>query len=138
MEPTSQQRTFLEDANVAILATTGPGNRAHAMPVWYVYEGGQIIMGAGANSQKRRNIDRNGQATLVIDRREPPYHALMVHGRAEVGPAAAQDMRLKIASRYLGEQRAREYVEETAGGDSITIRLTPQRFIEYGSPSAGG
>ena len=89
MEPTSQQRTFLEDNNVAILSTTGPGNRAHAMPVWYVYEGGQIIMGAGANSQKRRNIDRNGQATLVIDRREPPYHALMVQGRAEIGPGGA-------------------------------------------------
>ena len=134
MEPTSSQKAYLEETNVAILATTGPGSRAHAMPVWYVYEGGQIIVGAGANSQKRRNIDRNGQATLVIDRREPPYRALMVQGTAEVGPAAPQELRLRIATRYLGEQRGREYVEETAGGDSITIRITPQRFIEYGSP----
>ena len=132
MEPTSQQKTFLEQENVAILATTGPGDRAHAMPVWYIYEDGQIILGAGANSQKRRNIDRNGQATLVIDRREPPYYALMVQGQAEIGPAAPQETRLKIAARYLGEQRAREYVEETAGGDSITIRITPQKFVEYG------
>lgn len=135
MEPTSAQRAYLEQTNVAILATTGPGSRAHAMPVWYVYEDGQIIVGAGANSQKRHNIDRNGQATLVIDRREPPYHALMVQGTAEVGPAAPSELRLKIATRYLGERRGREYVEETAGGDSITIRITPQRFIEYGSPS---
>ena len=135
MEPTPAQKAYLEQTNVAILATTGPGSRAHAMPVWYVYEDGQIIVGAGANSQKRRNIDRNGQATLVIDRREPPYRALMVQGTAEVGPAAPQELRLKIATRYLGERRGREYVEETAGGDSITIRITPQRFIEYGSPS---
>ena len=133
MEPTSQQRTFLEQENVAILATTGPGDRAHAMPVWYIFEDGQIILGAGANSQKRRNIDRNGQATLVIDRREPPYYALMVQGKAEIGPAAPTETRLKIATRYLGEERAREYVEETAGGDSISIRLTPQKFVEYGS-----
>ena len=132
MEPTSAQRAYLEETNVAILATTGPGSRAHAMPVWYVYEDGQIIVGAGANSQKRRNIDRNGQATLVIDRREPPYRALMVQGTAEVGPAAPPELRLRIAARYLGERRAREYVEETAGGDSISIRITPRRFIEYG------
>ena len=138
MEPTSDQRAFLDQSNVAILATTGPGSRAHAMPVWYIYESGQIILGAGANSQKRRNIDRNGQATLVIDRREPPYYALMVQGKAEIGPGASPETRLRIATRYLGEQRAREYVEETAGGDSITIRLTPERFIEYGSPSASG
>ena len=135
MEPTSAQKAYLEQTNVAILATTGPGSRAHAMPVWYVYEDGQIIIGAGANSQKRRNIDRNAQATLVIDQREPPYRALMVQGTAEVGPAAPPELRLRIATRYLGEQRGREYVEETAGGDSITIRITPQRFIEYGSPS---
>ncbi len=133
MEPTSQQRAFLEQENVAILATTGPGNRAHAMPVWYIYEDGQILLGAGANSQKRHNIDRNGQATLVIDRREQPYYALMVQGTAEIGPAAPPETRLKIATRYLGEQRAREYIEQTAGGDSISIRLTPQKFIEYGS-----
>ena len=132
MEPTSAQKAYLEQTNVAILATTGPGSRAHAMPVWYVYEDGQIVIGAGANSQKRRNIDRNGQATLVIDRREPPYRALMVQGTAEVGPAAPSELRLRIATRYLGEQRGREYVEETAGGDSITIRITPQRFVEYG------
>ena len=135
MEPTPAQKAYLEETNVAILATTGPGSRAHAMPVWYVYEDGQIVIGAGANSQKRRNIDRNGQATLVIDRREPPYRALMVQGTAEVGPAAAQELRLRIATRYLGEQRGREYVEKTAGGDSITIRITPQRLVEYGSPS---
>ena len=105
MEPTPAQKAYLEQTNVAILATTGPGSRAHAMPVWYVYEDGQIIIGAGANSQKRRNIDRNGQATLVIDRREPPYHALMVQGTAEVGPAAPPELRLKIATRYLGERR---------------------------------
>ncbi len=133
MEPTPAQKAYLEETNVAILATTGPGSRAHAMPVWYVYEDGQIILGAGANSQKRRNIDRNGQATLVIDRREPPYRALMVQGTAEVGPAAPSELRLRIATRYLGEQRGREYVEETAGGDSITIRITPQRFVEYGT-----
>ena len=138
MEPTPAQKTYLEQTNVAILATTGPGSRAHAMPVWYVYEDGQIIIGAGANSQKRRNIDRNGQATLVIDRRDPPYRALMVQGTAEVGPAAPQELRLRIASRYLGEQRGREYVEETAGSDSISIRITPQRFIEYGDLSGGG
>ena len=31
MEPTPAQKAYLEETNAAILATTGPGNRAHAM-----------------------------------------------------------------------------------------------------------
>ena len=118
MEPTPAQRAYLEETNVAILATTGPGSRAHAMPVWYVYEDGQIIVGAGANSQKRRNIDRNGQATLVIDRREPPYRALMVQGTAEVGPASPPETRPEN-SVAIPRRAARSRVRGGDGGRGL-------------------
>ena len=97
---------FLNEANIAILATTGPGRRPHAMPIWYLYEDGHFIMSVGADSQKVRNIERQGQAALTIDRRELPYYAVMVRGAAEIGPPISNEMRLRLAVRYLGEERA--------------------------------
>ena len=131
MQETVDKETFLSEPNVAILATTGPGKRAHAVPVWYLYEEGRFIMSAGATSQKVRNIERQGEATLVIDRREVPYYALMVRGTTEIGPPISAEMRLRLAVRYLGEELGRAYVARPTGNDSITIYLKPVNIIEY-------
>ena len=131
MEPTFDKEEFLKQANMGVLATIGPGSRSHAMPVWYIYEDGRIIVTAARGSQKHRNIERNGEATLLVDRREPPYYAVMVQGKAEIGPSPSQELRIRIASRYLGEERGRAYVSESTGGNSITIYLQPDRFVEY-------
>ena len=131
MEPTFDKEEFLKQANMGVLATIGPGSRSHAMPVWYIYEDGRIIVTAARGSQKHRNIERNGEATLLVDRREPPYYAVMVQGKAEIGPSPSQELRIRIASRYLGEERGRAYVSESTGGNSITIYLQPDKFVEY-------
>ena len=131
MEPTFDKEEFLKQANMGVLATIGPGSRSHAMPVWYIYEDGRIIVTAARGSQKHRNIERNGEATLLVDRREPPYYAVMVQGKAEIGPSPSQELRIRIATRYLGEERGQAYVSESTGGNSITIYLQPDKFVEY-------
>ena len=129
-EPTDREE-FAKQANVAVLATVGPGQRSHAMPIWYVYEDGHFVMSAGRGSQKVRNIERHGEATLLIDCREPPYYALMAQGRADIGPPPSDELRLRLAVRYLGEERGRAYTAERSGEGSVTIRLHPERLVEY-------
>jgi len=117
-------------ACVAILATVDNKNRPHAMPIWYMYEDGKFVMTAGKNSQKTRNVERMGMATLVIDRREPPYYAVMIRGRAEIGPTPAPEWLLGLAIRYLGEERGKAYFQGL-GDDIVTITLYPDDVIEY-------
>jgi hypothetical protein len=69
--------------------------------------------------------------TLVVDKRTLPYYAVMVHGAAEIGPPLSEDVRRKIAVRYLGEELAQAYLARTAGRDSVSIRLQPRKFIEF-------
>jgi PPOX class probable F420-dependent enzyme len=124
-------KEFLKEPNIAVLATVGPGGRAHAAPIWYLYEDGVLLMSTGKGSQKARNIERNQEVTFVIDRRTLPYYAVMVQGAAELGPPLSEDSRLRMAVRYLGEGMGRAYVARRGGGGSVTIRLRPRRFIEY-------
>ncbi len=141
MQDTIERDRFLSEPNVAILATTGPGKRAHAVPIWYLYEKGRFIMSAGANSQKVRNIERQGEASLVVDRREVPYYAVMVRGTAEIGPPISDELRLRLAVRYLGEEMGRTYVTRRTGSDSVSIYLQPVSVVEYhgeaGRPESG-
>ena len=131
MEKPDDREKFFNEPNIAILATTGPGRRAHAIRIWYLYEDGHFIMVAGANSQKVRNIERQGEATLTIDRREPPYYAAMVRGAAEIGPPMSDDARLRLAVRYLGEEMGRAHAAQRTGGNAVSIHLHLDNIIEY-------
>ena len=127
----SEQEQFLAEANVAVLATVGPGGGAHAAPIWYLYEDGVFIMSTGRGSQKHRNIVRHPEVTLVVDRRTLPYYAAMAQGSAEIGPPLSEVERSRLAVRYLGEELAQAYLARTAGGDSVSIRLRPRKIIEF-------
>lgn len=122
---------FLHEANVAILASVDLRGRAHAAPVWYLWDGGAIVISTGRGSKKHRNVEANPEITVVVDRRTLPYYAVMAQGRAEVGPPLSGDDRLRLATRYLGEDLGHRYVERTAGEDSITIRLRPRKLVEF-------
>ena len=122
---------FLKEPNVAVLATVDAKGRAHAAPIWYLYEDGVLIMSTGRGSQKHRNVEAHPNVTVVVDRRTLPYYAVMARGRAEIGSPLTEDERLRMAVRYLGEEMGRAYVARRSGGDSVTIRLRPRKLIEY-------
>ena len=130
-EATEQARSFLSEPQIGVLATVDGQGRPHAMPIWYLYEGGEIIISAERGSQKHRNLERNPWATLVVDRRETPYYALMVRGEAEVGPPLDFEGEVRMASRYLGDEAGRRYVESIQGHDGISIRFTPESWLEF-------
>ena len=116
--------------NVAILATVDSKNRPHAMPIWYIYEDEKFVMTAGKNSQKVKNIQRSCNATIVLYRREPPYHAVMIRGRAEIGPTPDSEWLLRLAIRYLGEEQGKTYFQGL-GDDIVAITIYPDDVIEY-------
>ncbi len=126
-----EREELLKEPNVAVLATVGSGDRAHAAPIWYLYEDGVFIMSTGRGSQKHRNVEAHPEITLVIDRRSLPYYAVMAQGRAEVGPRLSDESRRRMAVRYLGEELAKAYIARVSGEDSVTIRLRPRKFIEF-------
>ncbi len=121
-----EREELLKEPNVAVLATVGPGGRAHAAPIWYLYEDGVLIMSTGRGSQKHRNVEARPDVTLVVDRRSLPYYAVMAQGKAEIGPRLSDEARLRMATRYLGEELARAYIARVSGEDSVTIRLRPR------------
>ncbi len=122
---------MLEEANVAVLASVDTKGRAHAAPIWYLYENGEFLISTGRGSQKHKNVEANPNVTLVIDRRDLPYLAAMIRGKAEIEDALSEAQRQKLAFRYLGEEMGRAYLKSTEGGSPVTIRLKPEKVIEF-------
>ena len=137
MKAPKQAIDFLAEPNICVLATTGPGDAPHAMPMWYLYDEGDILFACYRKSQKVRNVERTGKATVVVDRRDPPYYAVMIKGSAAIEPALSREKMYAMVSRYIGEERAQRYLADSNGGDSesgsesVAIRVRPDRFVEY-------
>jgi len=125
------REAFLKQANLAVLTTAGADGRPHGAPVWYLYDDGVFVISTGRGSRKHKNLLANPSVCLVIDKRTLPYYVVMAHGRVELGPSLAAADRLRLAARYLGEEAGRLYVERTPGEDSVTVRLRPERIVEY-------
>jgi PPOX class probable F420-dependent enzyme len=131
MATDEEREAFLSEANVAVLATVGPGGGAHAAPVWYLYENGEFVINTDRGSQKHRNIERNPEVTLVVDRRVMPFYAVMARGRAEVGPRFSDEQRMRLYTRYLGEEMAKRFFEMRSGEDAVSLHLRPRKLIEF-------
>ena len=130
MKLPEQVEQLLEAPSICVLATTGPGNRPHAMPMWFLYEGGEIIFTCRRNAQKVKNIERTGTAVVVLDDRDPPYYAASLRGDASVGPPLEKDQWLRMATRYLDEERALAYASRK-DWESVSIRVRPERVVEF-------
>ena len=136
MKMPADAHELLSRTMVCVLATTGPGNSPHAVPMWYRYRDGVITISTWRESQKCRNVERTGKAMVVVDRREPPYYAVMVKGDAKMGPALSRDEQRERAFRYVGPDGIGEfmaYVDEsdTSAQSGATIVIRSTRIIEY-------
>ena len=130
---TEEKDEFLRRANIATLATIGPGGRPHAVPIWYLVQEGNFLMISPEGAQKVKNLRRNGSATLVIDRREIPYFAVTVRGRVEVGEAPSAELYLRWSAHYLGDELARRYVAARRREGEVCLLLRPERVTEFRS-----
>lgn len=129
MEMTTEEReAFLADVHVGILAIARVDKGPLALPIWYQYEGGDIIIGMDGDSLKAKLLRKQGRATMTVQTETPPYKYVSVGGPVTIEPAQRND--LSMASRYLGLEMGKWYADNNPSTDaSVIARLTPQRWV---------
>jgi PPOX class probable F420-dependent enzyme len=130
-ELTDRQRRFAEKPRIARLATVRGDGAPHVAPVWYRFEDGDFLVLTDRGSQKHRNVVRDPRVQLCIDDERPPYHTLLVRGRAHIERPLGAAWREALAIHYLGEEAGRRYVAEVDGANGILIRVTPEQITNW-------
>jgi PPOX class probable F420-dependent enzyme len=123
-------QSFLAAPHIGMLAVARRSGPPIASPVWYGYEpGGDVVFTIGRNSAKAKALRTAGVASLCAQREQLPYAFVTVDGPVVVGDNGAdEDLRTRIAIRYLGEELAAGYIESTRGSDNVLARLTPEHW----------
>jgi len=125
---TEERDAFLADVHVGILAIARNDKGPLALPIWYQYEDGEVIMGMDGGSLKATLLRAAGRATLTIQTETAPYKYVSVEGPVEVRSEQRDDV--AMASRYLGPELGAWYAENSPStAASVVARLTPERWV---------
>jgi PPOX class probable F420-dependent enzyme len=128
MQFTPAQRAFLDEVQYAVLGTLNVDGSIQQTVLWYLRVDDVLVLSTGANSVKVRNLRRHPQITLTV-----PGGAryLSVVGQATIAPPDAA-LRLRMAERYVGAERAAEWVARRPHAPRVIVRIQPMRAYGQG------
>jgi hypothetical protein len=121
-----EARRFVRRCTVALVATRSPRGAPFATPLWFVERGGRLCCATSAASVTVRNVEANGEATLLLysgraaDARalrlrgtavarcgEMPFGVVLAMARKYYAPPAA--LAVELAHVRLWRRRLRYY-----------------------------
>jgi len=89
----------------AALATLMPDGTPQVTPVWFDYDGKNLMFNSARGRQKDLNVRRDPRVTLTISDPENPYRYVEVRGRVTgITQEGAADHINKMAKKYLDKE----------------------------------
>ena len=121
---------LLKRPSPAVLTSYRKDGTASVSHVWFrLHDHGlEVVIAEG--DVKLRHLERVPRCSLVVFETLPPFRSLIVEGSPRLEPDVDNRARLAIASRYLGAEVARRFVEErqTPG---LVLRITATTVKEW-------
>lgn len=127
-----ERRAYLSDGTrTGVLSTVRKDGRPHAAPVWFVLDGDTVVFMTGRETVKGRNLVRTGQAVLTVDTPQPPFDFVTITGRVEISEdlEAMLPWSIRIAARYMGDDKADEFGRRNAVEGELLLRLIPENTV---------
>jgi len=131
---TRERDEFLSQPHTAVLATVDARGRAHAVPVWYLWNGESFEIIGGKNSAKMRHVEQRGRAALCIDVRGEGAMHVTAEGPATLGGTATPEWRLKLHTHYRGREAAEKIVARGGHEGQRFLTVTPERWYAWPDP----
>ncbi|MFJ9866821.1 PPOX class F420-dependent oxidoreductase [Streptomyces sp. NPDC101165] len=113
------------------LSTVSADGSPHVAPVWFLLDGDDVVFNTGKETVKGRNLARDGRIALCVDDDRPPFHFVVLHGRARLSEEL-DEVRLwatRIAARYMGEERAEEFGARNGVPGELLVRVAVEKVV---------
>jgi PPOX class probable F420-dependent enzyme len=126
-DPTAKE--LLASAIPARLAYIGTDGAPRVVPIWFHWNGREMIMASPPKAPKLRALRKNPKVAVTIDDNQFPHRVLMLRGTVRledvdgVVPEYAQ-----AAERYFGPEQGQAWVKQLRERNlgAVRIALTPQ------------
>jgi nitroimidazol reductase NimA-like FMN-containing flavoprotein (pyridoxamine 5'-phosphate oxidase superfamily) len=123
---------FFDEVQFARLGSFNEDGTIHIAPIFFRYEDGQLLMATQEPSRKVRNIKRNKNVTVLIDKTEVPFKGALIYGTAELDYEDVIVKRIKIFERRLSQEEAKTYASRLSSKwPCVIIRITPTHIASF-------
>ena len=116
-------QSLLDAPAPAVLTLYREDGEAIVSPVWFRVHDGDFEVVIGASDHKLAHLRRDPRCVLLIFEAVPPFRGVQVRGRGSLSPDEGAQVRLAIASRYLGRQHGRAYADPSLRPPGVVLRL---------------
>lgn len=117
-----ETRALLDAPSAAVLAVYRADGSNLMSPVWFraVDDAVEIVIAEGDAKLERLRADP--QCVFMAFETAPPFRGLRIEAAATLSSDGVRETRLAIASRYLGSEDGRRYVEQRTK-PGVVVRL---------------
>jgi PPOX class probable F420-dependent enzyme len=136
---------FLQErGHLVRIATITASGAPSVVPVWFVCEGGKILITPRKYSAFYANLQRDPRVALTIDEEEGWYRKVLIEGTADIlfppgHDDQWRDIYRRITCRYVDEQSADYYLSETLDQPRalIGVELAKAKVTTWRMPKEG-
>jgi hypothetical protein len=121
--PASQE--LLKSKIPARLAYVWTDGSPRVIPIWFHWNGKEIVMGTPAKAPKLKALAKNPRVSLTIDDNVFPHKVLLVRGTARLEPVNGVVPEYALAAeRYFGPEQGKAWVAQMGKMISSMVRVT--------------
>src|SRR5438105_2060711 len=121
---------LLKTKALAMLATIGPDGAPQVTPVWFDYDGQNIIFNTARGRQKDKNMQRTPKVALAIVDPANPYRYMQIRGTiVESTEKGANDVINRLAKKYIDKD---VYPWGKPDEVRITYKVRPEKVQTMG------
>jgi len=126
--------SFLQTARIARLCSINEDETIHAVPIWYLYEEGNIIMSSPEGCRKVKNAKRNRNVTVLVDSEEPPARGIIIYGTADVNDKDVSSTIMALFEKYAPGDKIEKTVHSLFKiAKWVKIVIVPDRIVSFDS-----
>src|SRR5215469_5572913 len=109
----------------ARLAYVWPDNTPRVVPIWFHWNGTEIVMASPPKAPKLKALAKNPKVSLTIDNNEFPHKVLLIRGSVRMEPVdGVVPEYAAAAERYFDPQLAQAWLKQLRGMVSSMVRIT--------------
>ncbi|MFI0450017.1 PPOX class F420-dependent oxidoreductase [Actinomadura sp. 6N118] len=128
----SEWRAFVsEGTRTGKIGLTRKDGSPHVTPIWFVLDGPDLVFNTGKDSLKGRILRREPRVVICVDDQEPPFSFVLIKGEATLSDDLDEMLTwaTAIGSRYMGEDRGKEFGERNAVPGEYLVRVRIDKVV---------